>query len=177
MSPELPMHHSRPSSRIAGRHKASKRASPYDEHGYSSPDEQNFAKSVSSLPMPRSTDSDSDSEEEVLGLVMDRSAASSTVSMEQSERLEALTKVNQELSQRAAESDRLLRRKIEEHENEIENFQVRIEELSSELSASKRDEKDLRNKEVRVTSCVSHRINDYLAWKHDSYINIRSRTC
>lgn len=124
--------------------------------------------------MPRSADSDSDSEEEVLGLVMDRSAASSTVSMEQSERLEALTKVNQELSQRAVESDRLLRRKIEEHENEIENFQIRIEELSSELSASKRDEKDLRNKEVCIISCLSHPSHDSTACKHDSYINVGS---
>ncbi len=98
--------------------------------------------------MPRSTDSDSEDDDDALGLVMDRSVASSTVSMEQSERLEALQKVNQELSQRAAESDRLLRRRIEEHENEVENYQIKLDELSSELSASKRDEKDLRNKEV-----------------------------
>lgn len=100
--------------------------------------------------MPRGSDSDSDDDDaEGLGLVMDRDIASSTASMEPQERVEALVKMNQEIQHRAAEADRNLRRKLEEHENEIETYQIRLDELSTELNASKREEKDLRNKEVR----------------------------
>jgi chromosome segregation ATPase len=106
--------------------------------------------SISSLPIPRcSSDSDSDGEESALGLVMDRSAASSTVSLEPEERVDALKRTNAELVRKLIESERTLQHTMSQHELELEENQSRIEELKSELSATKREEKELRSKEVR----------------------------
>jgi predicted RNase H-like nuclease (RuvC/YqgF family) len=108
-----------------------------------------FLHSVSSLQMPRApSDSDSDNEEFSLGLVPDRSAASSTVSMEPQERLEALQRANTELGRKLVEAEQTLQNKLSEHEMELEEMQSRLEEVRSELSATKREEKELRSKEV-----------------------------
>jgi hypothetical protein len=109
----------------------------------------NFMGALSSLPMPRSSDSDSDGEDSSLGLVMDRSAASSTVSLEPQDRLDALQRANAELSRKLIEAERTLQNKLSEHELELEEMQGRLEEVRSELSATKREEKELRSKEVR----------------------------
>ena len=109
-----------------------------------------FEKTVTSLPMPRmssDSDSDSDYDDSSLGLVLDRSATSSTASMEPSERLEALQRVNADLGKKLIEAERTLQRKLSDHETELEEMEARLEEAKSELSAAKREEKELRNKE------------------------------
>jgi len=95
-------------------------------------------------------DTESDLEESSLGLVLDRSTASSTVSMEPQERLEALQRANTELSRKLMEAEQTLQNKLTEHELELEEMQGRLEEVRSELSATKREEKELRSKEVRA---------------------------
>ena len=121
-------------------------------------DEQGFHEQISSLPMPRKgEDSDSDSEldeEALLGLVMDRSAASSTVSLDMEQRLEALQRLNTDLGRKLLEAERTLQNRLADHEQELEEMQIRLEEARSELSATKREEKELRSKEVRV-SCTA----------------------
>lgn len=102
---------------------------------------------------PRSDDSDSDGDDDsMLGLVMDRSAASSTVSMDLQERLDALQRMNTDLGRKLVEAERTLQNKLAEHELELEEMQSRLEEVKSELSATKREEKELRSKEVRTNA-------------------------
>ncbi|KAI0359798.1 hypothetical protein OH77DRAFT_1419125 [Trametes cingulata] len=114
-------------------------------------DERDFHEQISSLPLPRrsSDDSDDDSEieEALLGLVMDRSAASSTVSMDMEQRLEALQRLNTDLGRKLVEAERTLQNRLADHEQELEEMQMRLEEARSELSATKREEKELRSKE------------------------------
>jgi DNA repair exonuclease SbcCD ATPase subunit len=99
--------------------------------------------------MPHSGEDDENDEPE-FGLIMERSAASSTVSMEDAERLDALRKVNDELRKKLVDTERTLQRRLEEHEHELEDLQDTLDEARSELTASKRDEKELRSKEVRM---------------------------
>ncbi|GLB40717.1 hypothetical protein LshimejAT787_0805880 [Lyophyllum shimeji] len=117
----------------------------YDYRGARTDD---IMKGISSLPMPRSADSDSDGEEDsILGLVLDRSAASSTVSLEPMDRLDVLQRANAELSRKLMEAEKMLQNKLMEHESELEDMQGRLEEMRSELNAAKREEKELRAKE------------------------------
>lgn len=81
---------------------------------------------------------------------MDRSAASSTVSMEPIERLEALQRINADLGRKLVDAEKTLQRKLSEHDAEVEDMQGRLEEMRSELSATKREEKELRSKEVCI---------------------------
>lgn len=119
-------------------------------------EDDDLSHGVNSLPMPRGDDSDSDSDNEdrTMGLVMDRSAASSTVSLEPSERLEALQKTNQELGRKLYEAERMLQLRLNEHELELEEMQSRLEEAKSELSATKREEKELRAKEKQNSTQI-----------------------
>jgi hypothetical protein len=139
--------------------------------GYSSPDDSinytlkrpvsryghrhndSYENSISTLAMP-CQGSDSDEEDLVSGLVLDqhgeRSAASSTVSMEIHDRLDALTRANEELIRKKIEADQTLQNKLAEHDLELEENQQRLEELRSELNASNREEKELRAKDVSV---------------------------
>ena len=120
-------------------------------------DEQPFHEQINSLQMPRKdddSDSDSDIDEALLGLVMDRSAASSTVSMDMEQRLDALQRLNTDLGRKLLEAERTLQNRLAEHEQELEEMQSRLEEARSELSATKREEKELRSKEVRPVSYV-----------------------
>lgn len=114
--------------------------------------------SISSLPLPRQltsdSDSESDGEDSTLGLVLDRSAASSTVSMEPLDRVDALQRANAELGRKLMEAERTLQGKLSDHENELEEMQGRLEEVRSELSATKREEKELRAKEVSRSGCI-----------------------
>ena len=102
--------------------------------------------------MPRNgSDSDSDSDEDAdssLGLVLDRSTASSTVSLEPQDRLDALQRANAELGRKLMDAEKTLQTKLSNHESELEEMQGRLEEARSELSATKREEKELRSKEV-----------------------------
>jgi len=98
-------------------------------------------------------DSDSESENEdeetAMGRILTRSTASSTVSMEQSERLEALERHERELTRRLQESERTYQGKMATYEDEIAMLETRIEELKDEVAQHLRDEKDLRSKEVK----------------------------
>lgn len=101
--------------------------------------------------MPRADDDDSDdSEEEVaLGLVMDRSSILSTASMTADDRVELMDKVNKDLQRKVADAEATLQRKLSEHEGELEEMQSRLEESRMELMMAKKEEKELKNKEVR----------------------------
>ncbi|KAH9928364.1 uncharacterized protein B0H18DRAFT_1000973 [Fomitopsis serialis] len=113
-------------------------------------DEDQFAHTINSLQMPRTSSADSDSDDDdssALGLIMDRSAASSTISLDLEQRLEALQRVNTELARKLVDAERTLQSKLAEHEGELEEMQSRLEEVRSELSATKREEKELRSKE------------------------------
>lgn len=137
-----------------------------NERGYSSPDDDHtidanplydyngrrdndqFMHSISSLVMPHAEDSDSDGEDSALGLVMDRSTSSSTVSMEPMDRLDVLQRANTELSKKLMDAERTLQNKLAAHESELEDMQGRLDELEAELVSTKREEKELRTKEV-----------------------------
>ncbi len=114
--------------------------------------DDSFREGISSLPMPSSAiDSDSDDEQDSsLGLVLDRNVASSNASMEPMERLDALQRTNEDLRRKLVEAERTLQNRLAEHESELEEMQSKLEEMRSELSATKREEKELRSKEVRL---------------------------
>ncbi|CDO68952.1 hypothetical protein BN946_scf185000.g95 [Trametes cinnabarina] len=122
-------------------------------------DDRPFHEQISSLPLPRrspdDSDDDSEIEEALLGLVMDRSAASSTVSLDMQERLDALQRANTELSRKLLEAERTLQNRLAEHEQELEDMQGRLEEARSELSATKREEKELRSKERQNSTQIA----------------------
>lgn len=118
-----------------------------------------MAESISSLPMPKPHNSDSDSGDDdsdsdtrrlSLGLILDheRTINSSIGSLAPQDRVEALQKNNQELSRRLVDAERTLQNRLADHEVEIEEMQAKLDELKSELTATKREEKELRNKEV-----------------------------
>ena len=46
------------------------------------------------------------------------------------------------------EAERMLQHKLSEHELELEELQSRLEEVRSELAHTKREEKELRSKDV-----------------------------
>lgn len=50
------------------------------------------------------------------------------------------------------ETEKAWQQNLADHENELEDIQLRLEEARSELLAAKREEKELRIKEV----CFSH---------------------
>lgn len=86
--------------------------------------------------------SDMDEEDETMGMVLSRSALESMATSK--EREEQLERANQELQRRVLEQDRILQRKISEHETELEDLENLLEETKSELSAKMREEKELR---------------------------------
>ncbi|KIK89134.1 hypothetical protein PAXRUDRAFT_152194, partial [Paxillus rubicundulus Ve08.2h10] len=137
-----------------------------------------FIDSISSLPMPRRSASDSGSnsdsdDESSLGLVLDRSVASSTISLEPLDRVEALLKSNADLTRKLIESDRAYENKLTMHDNELEEMQAKLEELKSELTATKREEKELRAKE-RITSAQMATLESEIAKLQKSLENARA---
>jgi hypothetical protein len=121
---------------------------PVSRYGHKQNDSFDFENSIA---MPRQN-SDSDEEDIVAGLVLDRhgerSTASSTVSMEIHDRLDALTRANEELIRKKMEAEQALQNKLAEHDMELDENQQRLEELRSELNSSNREEKELRAKDV-----------------------------
>lgn len=112
--------------------------------------------SISSLHMPRAnnnSNSGSDSDDSAMGLVMERQTRSSTVSMEPIDRVDLLQRANEELKKRLGDAERTLSNKLSEHETELEEMVGKIEELKSELVATRREEKELKTKEA---SCSRH---------------------
>ena len=118
-------------------------------------DDRPFHEQVSMLAMPKLDDDDDDAEtdagDERYRIPETRSAASSTASIEVEERLEALNRLNQDLARKLVEAERTLQTRLSDHEQELEDMQLRLEDAKSELSATKREEKELRSKEVRNT--------------------------
>ena len=164
-SPPLGATISRPHSRAQSQPQNSFPSSYFD-HGYSSPDDSNnhtmkrsrsqygyYDDSFdSSVPIPRASTSDSDDEDEIdAGLVLDRNNASS-ISLELHDRLDALQRNNEELSRKLLEAEKTLQDKLANYDMELDEAQHKLEELRSELSASNREEKDLRTKDVRSIS-------------------------
>lgn len=99
--------------------------------------------------MPRTDDDGSDSEEEVaLGLVMDRSSILSTASMTADDRAELMDKVNKDLQRKVADAEATMQRRMSEQEAELENMQIKLDEWKMELMAARKEEKELKNKEV-----------------------------
>ncbi|KAH9945143.1 uncharacterized protein BXZ73DRAFT_38211 [Epithele typhae] len=128
--------------------------SPPESADDSFEDDRSFEDQISSLQMPKRDDDDDDDEDDddeinahLLGLIMDRSAASSTASLDVQERMEALQRLNTDLGRKLLEGERTLQTRLSDHETELEEMQGRIEELRAELSATKREEKELRSKE------------------------------
>jgi predicted RNase H-like nuclease (RuvC/YqgF family) len=74
--------------------------------------------------------------------------AFSTHSAANEERIEALQKANASLAKKLRESTRELEHKLGEHEAEVEELQVRIEDLKAELATARREEKELKVKEA-----------------------------
>jgi hypothetical protein len=106
----------------------------------------------SSVPIPHGSTSDSDEDEIDAGLVLDRNDANSTT-LELHDRLDALQTNNEELSRRKLlEAEKTLQDKLANYDMELDEAQHKLEELRSELSASNREEKDLRTKDVRSIS-------------------------
>jgi len=131
---------------------------PSDLSESSFDEDHRFAESISSLLMPRKPHSDGsdddDDDDSMLGLVMDRSAASSTVSLDLQERLDALQRMNTDLGRKLVEAERTLQNKLAEHELELEENQSLLDEMRSELNATKREEKELRSKEVEIPHSI-----------------------
>lgn len=164
-SPPLGATISRPHSRAQSQPQNSFPSSYFD-HGYSSPDDSNnhtmkrskpqygyYDDSFdSSVPIPRASTSDSDDEDEIdAGLVLDRNNASS-ISLELHDRLDTLQRNNEELSRKLLEAEKTLQDKLANYDMELDEAQHKLEELRSELSASNREEKDLRTKDVKSIS-------------------------
>lgn len=117
-------------------------------------DEEHLVGRISSLPMPRRSDSDSDDDSDgddpTLGLVHERMPTASTISLDMAERLDALQRINDELRRKLYDTEESLQKRLSEREAEIEDMQQRLDEVKSELTVTKRQEKELRAKEVRI---------------------------
>jgi hypothetical protein len=66
------------------------------------------------------------------------------------DRYEELERVHEETLKKLKELQRTLDQKMADHESEMEEMLARKEELEAELASSKRDEKELRLKDVRI---------------------------
>ncbi len=106
---------------------------------------------MTSADLADMSDGSSDEEEDsALGLVMDRTVNASTTSLEPIERMDALQRANTELGRKLVDAEATLQRKLLEHESELEEMQSKLDEMRTELAATKREEKELRSKEVRA---------------------------
>ena len=116
----------------------------------SSLDGMSFLSSIGSLPIPKHDD-ESDSDDEVQNiLVYDRSATQSNASMDSQERVDVLNKTIDELRKKLSDTEKGLNRKVNDLELELEEAQEKLEELKAELIAARKEEKELKSKEVRL---------------------------
>jgi hypothetical protein len=129
-----------------------------DDLGYISPDDSTMtvhnkrlslgsSGGLNTVPLPRDPN-DSDEEEDVLGLVTGRDIRESNASMDDFARLEALQRQNEELHKKRVEYEEILNKKIAEHEHDYAELEGVLDQMKVELSATKREEKELRAKEV-----------------------------
>lgn len=70
------------------------------------------------------------------------------------ERIDELQKANAVLVKKLRESTRELEHKLSDHEAEVDELQNRIEELRGEVSAARREEKEMKVKEVCLASLL-----------------------
>lgn len=130
-------------------------------------DDEHLVGKISSLQIPRrssasDSDSDSDGDDPTLGLVHERLPTSSTISLDMPERVDALQRVNDELRRKLNDTEENLQKRLQEREAEIEDMQQRLDEMKSELMSAKRNEKELRAKEVIVPqSCLFSAFNPW----------------
>ncbi|KAJ2917356.1 hypothetical protein MD484_g3073, partial [Candolleomyces efflorescens] len=129
-----------------------------DDLGYISPDDSTMtvhnkkrlslgsSGGLNTVPLPRDPN-DSDEEEDVLGLVTGRDIRESNASMDDFARLEALQRQNEELHKKRVEYEEILNKKIAEHEHDYLELENVLDQMKVELSATKREEKELRAKE------------------------------
>jgi hypothetical protein len=109
-----------------------------------------FLSSIGSFVMPKRDDG-SDSDDEVQNiLVYDRSIAPSNASMDSQERVDVLNKTIDELRKKLSDTEKGLNRKVNDLELELEEAQEKLEELKAELVAGRKEEKELKSKEVRL---------------------------
>ncbi|KAJ8518667.1 hypothetical protein ONZ45_g4284 [Pleurotus djamor] len=102
------------------------------------------------------SDSDPDSDEEVaMGLIPDRVAALSALSLEEQADQETLQRENRELKKKLLEAETTLQNRLMEHDNELDELQAKLDEMRSELNAAKREEKELRAKERQSMSSIT----------------------
>ncbi|RXW20634.1 hypothetical protein EST38_g5243 [Candolleomyces aberdarensis] len=136
-----------------------------DDLGYISPDDNTMtvhnkrlslgsSGGLNTVPLPRDPN-DSDEEEDVLGLVTGRSIRESDASMDDFARLEALQRQNEELHKKRVEYEEVLNKKIAEHEHDYAELEGVLDQMKVELSATKREEKELRAKERQNTQQIS----------------------
>ncbi|KAF7289669.1 hypothetical protein HMN09_01329500 [Mycena chlorophos] len=171
---------SRPSSRQQGRRRDNL---DDDLHSHNDQFDYTLRQGLNSLPMPHANDSDSDSDDEarMQDMIMDRSAASSAASMMPQDRVEALQRVNDDLQKKLMDMERTTQRKLAEQEAEQEDLQMKLDEVVSELSAAKREEKELRLKERSTQSQIQAleldvaRLTRQLEASKNSYANLQKQ--
>ena len=81
--------------------------------------------------------------------MLDRQTTTSLTSLESEERVEALQRVNEDLRRRLKGVEANLQARLTDNENAIMELQNKLEEVQDELSSAKREEKELRGREVR----------------------------
>jgi hypothetical protein len=114
-----------------------------------------------------SSASDDESEaEHFLDQSLIRSSNASIASDTSQDRIDTLQRTNQDLMRRVQESERVLHQKVADHEIELEELQAKLDELTEELHATKREEKELRAKEVRCLLSVPATQSDHHSQKN-----------
>ncbi|KAG9093109.1 hypothetical protein FRC06_011669 [Ceratobasidium sp. 370] len=93
------------------------------------------------------TDPEGQSEDEDMTRRYVRPALSSDASLAPEDLLEALQKSHAELARKAADSERRMQNRLAERETEIAELEAQLDDLKTELSVSRREEKELRVKE------------------------------
>jgi len=94
--------------------------------------------------------SDSDLETSPFNNMILRSPAASFVSLSSpEERAEAMARTNDELMRKLEEKEAHFMARFSEHEQVIDELQSKVDQMRTELGATKKEEKELRVKEVR----------------------------
>ena len=134
---------------------------------------------ISSLHLPSrphgSDDEGSDEDDDddpTLLRVHERIPTMSTVSLDMAERIDALQRINDELRRKLSDTEDNLQKRLTEREAEIEDMQQHLDELRSELSVAKRQEKELKAKE-RTSSTQIQSLEQNIAQLSRSLENSR----
>jgi predicted RNase H-like nuclease (RuvC/YqgF family) len=77
-----------------------------------------------------------------------RLSTASNASLAPEDRVEGLTKANEEAIRKLMDVEATLTRKMAEHEDELATLEARVQELRQELAAKNREEKELRTKDA-----------------------------